>query len=396
MQQYTRFGFYWLLALGGGMGLILWGSSCLQSGQNVAESTPEVRFDTSLLMTLADAYLAKPPLTITAFPAPRSAGGRHDYYSEGRYWWPNPDDLDGPYIRKDGQSNPDNFNAHKQVLRNFAEVVATLTAAYQLTGDERYASHALEHLRAWLVAADTRMNPSLLYGQAIKGVTTGRGIGIIDTLCLIDVARSILLLVQAGQLPDQDLLPIRQWFSDYGDWLTTHPHGLEERDNNNNHSTWWGAQLAAYARVAERSDLLQLSQTQFKKQLDIQMAADGSFPHELERTKPWHYTLYTLNAWTALAELASTPQLKLWAYKARHGSLSKAIEFVVPYLQEPASWPYATELEPEAKATRQDFLLHAAYALDRPDYLQLWQALPAWEEDANPAALLLWLQNRLN
>ena len=35
------------------------------------------------------------------------------------------------------------------------------------------------------------MNPHLLYAQAIKGRFTGRSIGIIDTLHLVEVARAI-------------------------------------------------------------------------------------------------------------------------------------------------------------------------------------------------------------
>ena len=30
------------------------------------------------------------PITVTAATSPRSAGGKHDFYSEGDYWWPNP------------------------------------------------------------------------------------------------------------------------------------------------------------------------------------------------------------------------------------------------------------------------------------------------------------------
>ncbi len=38
------------------------------------------------------------------------------------------------------------------------------------------------------------MNPNLQYAQAIFGVNKGRGIGIIDTLQLVEVARAATLL----------------------------------------------------------------------------------------------------------------------------------------------------------------------------------------------------------
>ena len=43
----------------------------------------------------ADRYLKDAPITITAQRSPRSAGGGHDYFSEGDYWWPDPANPDG-------------------------------------------------------------------------------------------------------------------------------------------------------------------------------------------------------------------------------------------------------------------------------------------------------------
>ncbi len=57
----------------------------------------------------ADKVLYEKPITITNFRCDRSAGGIHDFYSEGDYWWPDPENPDGPYIQRDGMSNPGNF-----------------------------------------------------------------------------------------------------------------------------------------------------------------------------------------------------------------------------------------------------------------------------------------------
>ena len=109
----------------------------------------------------AQEYLSEEPRTVTADRCDRSAGGVHDFYSEGDYWWPDPDNPDGPYIRRDGMTNPDNFVAHRRAMVRLSEIVGTLASAWVITGDERYAAHANRHLQAWFVDEDTRMNPCL-------------------------------------------------------------------------------------------------------------------------------------------------------------------------------------------------------------------------------------------
>src|SRR6476661_7935269 len=75
----------------------------------------------------ADAFLAEKPITVTAQFSPRSAGGPHDFFSEGDYWWPNPADPNGPYIQKDGMTNPDNFVAHRLAMIRLSTHVGALT-----------------------------------------------------------------------------------------------------------------------------------------------------------------------------------------------------------------------------------------------------------------------------
>src|SRR5438270_13338596 len=83
------------------------------------------------------------------------------------------------------------------------------------------------HLRAWFVSAATRMNPNLRYSQAIHGVTTGRSIGIIDTIHLVEVARAIERLDGAPGWTAEDARAVRGWFAEYLTWLTTDPVGIQ-------------------------------------------------------------------------------------------------------------------------------------------------------------------------
>ena len=60
--------------------------------------------DRARILGAAQRYLAAEPVTVTAAHSDRSQGGAHDYFSEGDYWWPDPNHPGGPYIRRDGCS----------------------------------------------------------------------------------------------------------------------------------------------------------------------------------------------------------------------------------------------------------------------------------------------------
>ena len=144
-----------------------------------------VEFETPRILAKADRYLHELPRTVTADRCERSEGGLHDYYSEGDYWWPNPEDPDGPYVRRDGETNPDLFYAHRHSLVRLSEIMGTLTSAYLLTGDERYAAHAARHLRAWFVDEETFMNPRLLYKPVSSSINDR--VRIASSACLCSV-----------------------------------------------------------------------------------------------------------------------------------------------------------------------------------------------------------------
>src|SRR5438128_5644417 len=127
------------------------------------------KFDRARVLKAANQYLSEKPITITASHSPRSAGGLQDFFSEGDYWWPDPQDPDGPYIQRDGMSNPNNFVEHRRYLMRFSVQVPALFAAWKNTHDLRYAYHAAKLLAAWFVEDSTRMNPNLQYAQAIHG-----------------------------------------------------------------------------------------------------------------------------------------------------------------------------------------------------------------------------------
>ena len=351
----------------------------LAFGKELKADIPDLaKMDRQRILRAAEGYLHELPITITAFPSPRSAGGPRDYFSEGDYWWPDPQNPSGPYIRRDGMSNPDNFTAHRHALIRLSLQVPALTAAWRLTRDPRYAAHAAKHLRAWFLDAATLMHPNLQYSQAIHGLATGRGTGIIDTIHLVEVVRSIPFLEHSGALAPAELRGLRAWFDTYLGWMTTSKNGKEERDAKNNHGTCWLMQASEFAAFTANRELSEFSRRRFKEVLvPEQIAADGSFPRELSRTKPYGYCLFNLDAMATVCQILSTADDNLFSYTLPDGrGFAMAMAFMFPFIADKKSWPYPNDVEYfDDWPVRQPSLLFAGIALSKPEYFAVWRRL---------------------
>jgi Alginate lyase len=333
--------------------------------------------DRRRILEAAGKYLSEEPLTITAFPTKRSAGGLHDFYSQADYFWPNPKDPNGPYINRDGQSNPDNFDEHRKAMVRLSIQMPALTAAWVLTKESRYGKRACDHLRAWFVTPETRMNPSLQFAQAVQGVSTGRSYGIIDTLHLVEVARAASFLT-AGMLSAQDSDAVKGWFSSYLNWLSTSDPGKTERAAKNNHAICWALQAAEFARLAG-NDAARIEVYRLFREtlLPDQMAADGSFPRELARTKPYSYSIFNFDVMAGLCQSLKglMPDPPTFSLPDGRG-LSKAAEFLYPYLKDKSAWKWAKDVEHfDALPVRSPGLLFAGIAFHEQKYIDLWKTL---------------------
>ena len=323
-------------------------------------------------------YLNETPVTVTNSYCNRSAGTNHDFYSEGDYWWPDEKNPDGPYVRKDGYTNPANFTAHREALIRFSQISGALASAYVLTKDEIYAQQLVLHLQAWFINQDTKMNPNLLYAQAIKGVATGRGIGIIDTVHLVEVTKAIAAIENSDALSKADLSAIKSWFSEYLIWITTHEYGISERDNGNNHSVCWTMQVAAFAALIKDEKTMDFCRNFYKTTLlPNQMEKDGSFPLELKRTKPYGYSLFNLDAMSSICQILSTKKDNLFTYNTQDGkNIGLGMEFMFPYIENKSLWPYQQDVMYWNEwPVRQSSLLFEGLALNNNKYLNLWKSL---------------------
>lgn len=335
------------------------------------------------IIARADKVLYEEPLTITSFICDRSAGGVHDFYSEGDYWWPDPKNPEGPYIQKDGMTNPENFVDHRKAMIRLSRIVGSLASAYKITGDEKYVSQAFIHLKSWFADPATKMNPSLLFAQAIKGRYTGRGIGIIDTIQLMEVAQAILTMENAKCVDKQLLDTIKLWFTDYLQWLMTHQYSKDEMNAKNNHATCWVMQVASFARLTGDEQIMDFCRKRYKEVLlPDQMAADGSFPQEIKRTKPYGYSIFNLDAMTMVCLILSDNNNDLINYQTPDGKcLNKGIEYLYPFIADKSKWTYAHDVMYwEEWPVAQPFLLFGAYEFGNRTWFETWKSLNHYPE----------------
>ncbi|MBN2281074.1 MAG: alginate lyase family protein [Candidatus Marinimicrobia bacterium] len=346
-----------------------------------------VQIDKERILASANQYLIEEPITITEFTCDRSLGGIHDFYSEGDYWWPDPENPVGrPYIRRDGMSNPDNFTEHREVLRRMSIQVANLTAAYKITKDVNYAQKSIAHLQAWFVNSDTKMNPNMNFAQAIKGICPGRGVGLIDGIHLVEPARCIEILSKNKMIDDSDFKAMKLWFADFLEWMTTHEYGIDERERKNNHGTCWVMQVAEFSKLIGNEKLFDYCKNRYKTVLlPNQLASDGSFPLELSRTKPYGYSLFNLDMMAMVCHILSTEKDNLWNYKMpeKYVGMEEAMAFIFPFIYDKSKWPYPPDVMYwDEWPVRHPALLCAGLAYGNQEYIDLWKTLkPLPESD---------------
>jgi hypothetical protein len=314
------------------------------------------------------------------------SGNKHDYYSVGPYWWPDPSKPDGlPYVRRDGEVNPERYEYDSAGLKKTVSAVDDLALAWYLTNEAKYAERAALLLRTWFLDPATRMNPHLQYGQAIPGRTEGRGIGIIDTAQWIRLVDAVGLLQTSESWPESDHRKLQAWFEAYLQWLLTSSHGKAEANTKNNHAVWYDAQVASFALfIGDETTARRALEQVGPRRIATQIEPDGRMPYELARTKSFSYTHMNLRGFLHLARLAEHVDVDLWSYESADGrSIKAALDWLEPYVAGTAGWEYRQISSFDPSSAR---LLYrrAARHFDKPEYRTLGSAV------SDPVQCLLW------
>jgi hypothetical protein len=309
---------------------------------------------TPLIRRLADAALKAGPWSVS-FHRPDAlripSATANDYVSQAPYWWPDPKDPGAKWIRRDGETNPNRFDRHRQDIDAMGSAVLALALGQWATGEAKYGARAAEVARVWFLDPKTRMNPHVQFGEVIPGTNEGRGAGIIGTRSLIPVLQGVALLEAEGGFDRAVSEGLRGWCRQYIEWLHTSKHGQAERRTSNNHATWWTAITASQAAFAGDAAVLARCWDHVRGHLLNQIDADGSCPKEEARTRSLDYSAMNLDAFTLLCRLAQLQGVDLWRVaNAKGGTVEKAVRYLAPYLAEPAKWKQKQIREFEAGA----------------------------------------------
>lgn len=319
------------------------GEALVAAREELARGGPARAGAVARLRTEADKLLDRPPASVLDKTQTAASGDRHDYFSFAPYWWPDPRRPDGlPYVRDDGRVNPAARRGTDRVaFGDTCAAVETLGLAFWFTGDSRYARKAATLTRTWFLDPATRMNPNLEHAQAIPGLNHGRGIGIIESRGLIGLADGLTLLAGSDAWTPEDAGAMTRWLADYHRWLTTSRHGLDEAAAENNHGSWYDAQVVALALALGRDgDARTVLLAVPARRITRQIEPDGRQPLELGRTKSLGYCLFNLEALLLLARLGERVGVDLWAFSTADGrSLRAALRQVAPYADPRKTWP---------------------------------------------------------
>lgn len=338
----------------------------------------------------ADKLLEMKPVSVMDKQMVPPSGDKRDYASLSPYWWPDPTKPDGvPYVRRDGEFNPERANYDLEPMDRMTRAVDQLGLAYYLSGDEKYAAKAAELVRVWFLNPETRMNPNLKFAQFVPGYTEPRPSGVIEGTRFRRVIDGIGLISGSRHWSDADDAALRAWFGEMLEYLTTSEQGLKEAAQSNNHATWYHVQVGAFALFAGKPELAsELIERPFKTMISEHLTSEGLQPEEAARTLSFHYHRYNLLGLVDLATLGDRVGLDLWNYQSADGkSLRLAIDFLIPYALQEKPWTHQ-QIRPARFDEMAVILRRAANAYGEPRYEAAAEQLR--QDDRRPMIDLLY------
>ena len=273
------------------------------------------------------------------------SGDKHDFISYSPYHWLN---EKGEVEWRDGEVNPHTKTPDHEGLYAMLSAVRTLTWAGYFLNNKKYMERGAYLLKYWFLTPETAMNPNLNYSGVLPGAKTGRAVGIHRLTKMPEIIDCIGLLQDAGIWTASDQKKMVEWLEKYLAWATESKLGHEERTAKNNHAVFYGNQMLAIALYTGNTQLASYFINNHYHEMLRQIEPDGSMPLELQRTRPFHYVLYNIDAFTWYAELAFNLQIDLYNKKdVRGAGLKNTFIWLAPFFKGEKELPADSVPKPE-------------------------------------------------
>lgn len=358
--------------------------------KKITEKDSKATSALNLLKKQADSLLSLQPFSVMDKAFTPESGNKHDYMSQAPYFWYDSSKPNGrPYLRRDGERNPEIYKiTDRTYLGKLDNASRTLALAWYFTGEEKYAAKAAALLQTWFLDDATKMNPNLDFGQAVPGINSGRGIGIIETISLTGIADAAGLIEGSASWSKDNALALKKWYGAYLQWMLTSKNGKEEHAAKNNHGTWYYAQAIDFALFTDDTKTAAELINESKHRLDSQLTPEGKQPLELERTNGLGYSTMNLQGWFTVATLSGRTGTDLWNYATPKGAgIKTAFDWLMPFALGEQRWTYQQISRYNAKKEFYPVLLQAAAGFNNQLYAQKAAAL---NNDDNMLAELLY------
>ncbi|KAM0420390.1 hypothetical protein ACHAPT_011810 [Fusarium lateritium] len=300
------------------------------------------------LIEQADSWLELGPWAVTSKKEAGPSGSKHDYVSQGPYWWPSNSEDKCPFEFRDGQRNPelekwpDASNSFKMMQSSYI-----LSLAWYYTGNKAYAKHASLILKTWFLNRLTRMTPHMEYAQMVPcdGQSNHGYGGIIEFSQAYSSVLDAVAILSDSEAPgwsSSNTRDFKKWNKEFLSWFINSENGKKASAATNNHGTFYKMNTASIAYFVKDSKTARKLLLELRDTIDHDIAANGTQPSELWRSRPWHYSNFNLVAFTRAAELGKKVDVDIWGYVGSDGqSVLKAIEFLIPAaVRGKDAWPY--------------------------------------------------------
>jgi hypothetical protein len=369
---------------------ILYDDQLMKEAKKCVENeTPAVLTTYNALKNYTDSiFLKMEPLSVVTAKT-RLAPSRdpRDYVTLSPYWWPDSTKPDGlPYIRKDGQRNPEVYEYHERVnMSIMSQAVQSLAVMYYISGEEKYAQKCAAMLRAWFLSPETGMNPNMTYAQSVPGMVELRGTGIIEARRIAYALNAAKMIEGSASWSAEDKKEMMDWADAFRYWLEHSVNGQKEHNAPNNHGMWYECtHLAVVYYTGDYESVNKILDKELIPRIDKQMEKDGSLPEELARTLGLHYSTFAMEALSMSDVIVSKIGRNIWEYKEQDGKgMLLGVEFLKQYWQSPEKWPYM-QIKPFEKERGALLLLSAGLRTGNKEYIDLAKSIGYDPQENDP------------